>query len=501
MTEPTKSVSDETGKLDLDQLKDLDFGPNWSDRSPAKPASPKSNQERTARKSGPPRDRRPARKRTSPGAAAREEFFEPVVQFSIYPEDEPFELLTQSIRSSLKVYELFEVTRLILDKADRMVVVVSPLSEKDPPLYECLGDHQLFREEGKALHHAATQALPAYFTEQEEEVEAPSGNFSSVMRCGVTGRYLPPKNYHRFQALLAEHHRLHCPDKPISRIEKSLESVQEPEAVQEWLDSMKKRTVYRLRPASEEKPAEAEPESPESEEDASPAAETEAAGMKTDEAPATEPESTQVFQTREDALQYILMNQRKGLVRETRQARVPGKTLLEGKDDSIRKSFHAYLEKQKKFPLETANNVRMKLRKGKFFLFKKGKKGISYVAAVRRKNREPDAVFTESAQAIIQKIEENPALKIRDLPSLLYPDREAVEGKVPLADEEKRKLINDLKWLKLEGYLYEFSDGSLEIQPLAPAAEKAVPPNAASGAGTESAPGETSDADESSANG
>lgn len=484
MTKESKSGSNEPEKLDLNQLKGLDFGPDWSEPSSSRPTPTKSDKEKSSRRSSAPKDRRPARKRTGAAPQTREQFFEPVVQFSIYPEDEPFDLLTQSIRSSLKVYELFEVTRLILDKADRMVVVVAPLTDKDPPLYECLGDRQLFREEARALKHAAMQALPVYFTQQEEEVDPPSGNFSSVLRCGITGRYLPPKNYHRFQALLAEHHRLHCPEKPISRVEKSLEAVNEPKAVEEWLNSMKKRTVYRLRPeggaeaeataqsveppsaekTGQEPPAEDEPEGSSAADDSSEASgETESPPEKNGSGET----GGRLFETREDALQYILLHKREGLIRETRQARVPGKALQVAEDESIRKSFETYLEKQKRFPLDTANNVRMKLRKAKFFLFKRGKKGVSYVAAVRRKNREPDAVFAESAQNVIRKIEENPGLKLRDLPGRLYPDRTAEEGKSVLSDEEKRKLLNDLKWLKLEGYLYEFGDGTLEVQPLA----------------------------------
>lgn len=480
MSQQSPSDSSESAKLDLDQLKSLDFGPDWSGGSSSKPTASKPDREKSPRRSGPARDRRPAKKRTGFSPRRREENFEPVVQFSIFPEDEPFDLLTQSIRSSLKVYELFEVTRLILDKADRMVVVVAPLKDDAPPLYECLTDRQLFREEAKALRHAAVQALPVHFTEQEEEVEPPKGNFSSVLRCGITGRYLPPKNYHRFQAFLAEHHRLHCAEKSINQVEKSLQPVNDPSAVEEWLDTMKKRTVYRLRLAPQE-PSESSPLEPENAGESVDASEAQTAGSPPVENTAPEDAAgegsateagSRIFETREDAIQYLLMNHREGLVRETRQARVPGKALLDAEDDSIRKSFEVYLEKQKKFPLDTANNVRMKLRKAKFFLFKKGKKGISYVSAVRRKNREPDAVFSDSTQEIMQKIEAKPGLKVRDLPALLHPERPLEEGKSPLSDDERRKLLNDLKWLKLEGYLYEFSDGTLELQDQAPSQEE-----------------------------
>ncbi len=353
-----------------------------------------------------------------------------MVAFSVFPEDEPFDLLVQSMRSTLKVYELFEVTRLILDKPDRMVVVVSPLSEEAPPLYESLPDRQIFRGESAALRHAASILLSAMFEEKEEEVEPPTGKFPAVMRCEVTGKLLPPKSYHRFQALLQEHHRTNCPEVPLSRVEKNLVSVSEPEAVEEWLSSMSKRRVFRRRP---EEGAEAgAPDGP-------------------------------VFDSREEAINHLTVKEREKLVRETRQARVPARALVEAEDGEIRRSFESYLEQQRRFPLDTANNVRMKLRKANLFLFKKGKKGISFVSAVRRNHFPPDAVFSDSVARIIAALREKTEVRLKDLPGLLYPDRPPVEGKIPLEPEETRQLLNDLKWLKTEGYLFEFGDGSLEI--------------------------------------
>ncbi len=534
MASSTDTSSDEPQKLDLDQLKDFDFGPSWSGGSSRKSSVDAPARESSGPRSSGPRDRRPARKTTGPRKERRAPErapapFEPVVAFSIYPEDEPFDLLTESIRSSLKVYELFEVTRLILDKPDRMVAVVSPLSDEAPPLYECLADHQVFTEEAAALRHAALLALTSRFEEREEEVDPPSGAFQSVMRCGITGRLLPPRSYHRFHALLAEHHRLHCSDKPITAVEKSLQSVPEPEAVEEWLSSMRKRTVFRLRKPGDAGPAEPAPaevsadsaesspveapaeakevpapaDKPEegedaaessvgpSSEEAAPAGEAQPDDGGAEEAPTAgeaQPdeggaeeaptageapvETGRVFGSREEAIQYLLMEGRDGLVRQTRQARVPGKALAEAVDEAIRKSFEAYVEKQKRFPLETANNVRMKLRKAKFFLFKRGKKGISYLAAVRRKSRPSDAVFTDSAEKIIRVIEGKPGIRLKELPGLIHPDRVGEDGKVALQPDETRQLVNDLKWLKSEGYLYEFGDGTLEMQPV----ESTAPP-------------------------
>ena len=227
LTVPNLS-SDRSDPVDLDQLRDLSFAPQWSTGSPVALVPARKNRGTPVRRvprgivvrPAPARAVRVAGKIRARARPGPPEPFKPVVDFSIFPEDEPFDLLVQSMRSTLKVYELFEVTRLILDKPDRMVVVVSPLSEEAPPLYESLPDRQIFRGEAAALRHAASILLSAMFEEKEEEVEAPTGKFPAVMRCGVTGKLLPPKSYHRFQALLQEHHRTNCPEVPLSRVEK-----------------------------------------------------------------------------------------------------------------------------------------------------------------------------------------------------------------------------------------------------------------------------------------
>lgn len=502
MADSSKPSSEKSKALNLEELRGLEFTPQWStsvSQSVSKTNEPKDRNGRPRSSGGQPRDRRPAhrteggnrKERSARRPNLRPEPFEPVVQFSIYPEDEPFDLLTQSIRSSLKVYELFEISRLILDKADRMVVVVTPLSDDAPPLYECLPDRQIFREEAAALTHAANLILPTIFEESEEEVEAPKGNFSSVLRCSITGKLLPPRSYHRFGPMLQEHHRLNCSNTPLERVEKGLRAENDPERVQEWLQSMSRRVVFRLR-----KPAiDSENQSPQVDSSSlleenktgssegfdpsegkgsePPNSSTEAEASETEEKPVAQDQpqtgdpvreevthdvdEQTVFDSRESAIAFIVRTKRQDLARETRQARIPGRSLSEAADSEIRKSFLEYVERQKRFPLDTANNVRMKLRKAKFFIFKKGKKGISYVAPVRRKSRPRDAVFADSVNEIISVLEKSPGILLKDLPEKLKEKRGA-EG-----ENAENQWKIDLKWLKTEGYVYEYGGGSLDI--------------------------------------
>jgi len=429
---------------DLEQLKNLSFQPQWDTAKKPDDTNRKENRpQRSDRRSTTPKDRRPLRARNHERGEARVDSsivrrYEPIVSFSIYPEDEPFEILTQSIRSTLRVYELFELTRLILDKYDRMAVVIHPLKKGDF-LYLSVPGNQVFLSSDAALEFALQSTVEREYLREEIETDPPKGNFSSVLRCPETGRYLPPRSYHRFQALLAEHQRQHCPRKSIEQLDRSLQSTSEPEAVQEWLQSMSRKVIYRKKGTSEAENSGEEP----------------------------------VFDGLEGLMGHLRMQGAEKWVKAVEQVRLTGKEMAEAEDKVLRESFIAYCEWQKKFPLETSNFVRMKLRKNRFFLFKKGKKGISFVACVRRCFRPADGVFADSVSRILSVLEANEGLPVQKLPAKLFPEREDESGKVELTTEEKKSILQDLKWLKQEGYLYEYGDGSLELQPVETSAGRA----------------------------
>ena len=101
-------------------------------------------------------------------------------------------------------------------------------------------------------------------------------------------------------------------------------------------------------------------------------------------------------------------------------------------------------------------------------------------------------MFSETIGALIEFIEKNPMLSLKDLPQkFLGLDLAALQAAAPtpaegttpsqapfaaLAPEQAeklRKMNNDLRWLVMEGYVTEFSDGKLFAPPpMAPQAAK-----------------------------
>jgi hypothetical protein len=216
------------------------------------------------------------------------------------------------------------------------------------------------------------------------------------------------------------------------------------------------------------------------------------------------------FDSREDARVFLLTQARDKVVRTTETARFHGKMLETLPDGEIRRAVEGALERQRRFPLDTANALRGRLRREHFTIFKKGSKGVSYVCAVKRKFRVPGQTFADSIGALIGFIEANPMVRASELaPKFLgiagfaaakpAPAVEAAPAapggeSIPAADaapagesapavpaetssqrveasltiEERAKLSRlqgDLVWLVREGYVTEFIDGRLFAPP------------------------------------
>jgi hypothetical protein len=155
----------------------------------------------------------------------------------------------------------------------------------------------------------------------------------------------------------------------------------------------------------------------------------------------------------------------------------------------IRQAIEGALERQRRFPLDTANALRGRLRREHFTIFKKGSKGVSYVCAVKRKFRVPGQTFAESISALITFIEAQPMVKASELASKFLgldlpvagktgdtaapmadaaPPAEPVKPEPQLTIEQRAKLSRmqgDLRWLVTEGYVTEFIDGRLFAPP------------------------------------
>ena len=441
--------------LDLSGLSSFSLGPDWvSGKKPRtrlpkeafddRPKGPRGP--RQDRRGGGPRKRaRPERDRTG-GRGPRDrherhgpaEPFQPILAVDFYPEEEPFKVLSQAIKTSCRTFELFEIARLILEKPDRWVCVARDPSHKEgepATLWACVPDGLPFQSEEEALAHTFRHYTDEFFNVETVEVEAPTGSFQMVHKCGMTGELLGPPNYHRYQAICREHHAAKLSNVPYAKFEQRLESTREEEDIQAWLTKMKTQSRY----ISKENPE-------------------------------------QSFDNQEDARLYLVTQAKEKLVRPAYSARFSGKSLaLLNPGSPIRRSIEYLLEGQNRFPLDTANHLRGRLRRMHFAVYKKGSKGVSYVCAVKRHFRKPDEVLADNLQSLVDFLEAHPNFPAKNLPNSylgeVVPEPASEDGESkeqePVEDSEAVKgLKNDLHYLVSQGYVIEYSDGRLFVPPI-----------------------------------
>ena len=510
--EPSKQT------LDLSTLSGLDFGPSWTDKSAGQTSRKRSSDQNSRSKQssgGGKRDRRgPSGGNYSRGgesgksnsgkgnsynregrrnwSQSQRDDFQPTATIDIYPQDDAFDALVKRLRSTVRTYQLFEIANLILEKPERYIVVVQNKAKKDEkpkPLYYTLPEYLPFETEEAATNHALNNHLELFFDIEEIQVEPPKGNFQMVNRCAVTGELLGPPNYHRYQGFLQSHYASRINNMSFDHFVSKVESVKDQESIDAWVESMKKGAKYTLKERKE-----------------------------------GEPES---FESLEAVRSFLLQHRKDAIIGTGEIVRFSGRDVEQLPKGAIRRSIEMYMENQLHFPLDTANNIRGRLRRHKFTVYKKGSKGVSYVCAVKRKFRDSKTVFAPSIQEVIKFIEKHPNVPASKLPKLHLgidtdkqkpaklemaeseiaeghtdaPDPTEAEDKVnetaavqtteaavsaspdaapstveatpksALGEEDLKRLnqlILDLRWLVAEGYVTEYGDGRLFASPPIP---------------------------------
>ena len=521
MAEKPADKSQESPKkaLDLNTLSGLDFGPSWADEKAKRPSLKQYESRGDSRGKGKrsggsgSRDRRgpsggrpqggsrpqgggrpqgagDSRRRGGDrrgGGRPERAVYEPVVKVDLYPQDEAFEVLVKRLRSTVRTYQLFEIAHLLLEKPERYVVVVenkAKSGEKPAPLHFSVPGHLPFETEDAAVNHVLANHLDLFCDIEEIEVEAPKGNFQMVNRCSVTGELLGPPNYHRYQEFLQRHYAAKISGMSFDRFIAKVESVKEQESIDAWVESMKKGARYTLKERQD-----------------------------------GEPES---FESLEAVRLFLLQHRKDKIVGSGETIRFAGRDIERLPKGAIRRSVESYIEQQLHFPLDSANNIRGRLRRHKFAVYKKGSKGVSFVCAVKRKFRDSKTVFTPSIQGLIEFIEQHPNTPASKLPKLYInidtekqqpaklemteaeiaaaaaaeaaaiteaseaastetvapaPDAAAsteATPKLELSEDEQKQLnqlMLDLRWLIVEGYVTEYGDGRLFAAPPMPEAK------------------------------
>ena len=474
MSEDTPNKQNET-LVDLSELSNIEFATAWTPSSnfdnsttvefrakgSKKPFNKKSSKKDFSEKRKPRKTNQDAKFKKKPFKkfaknSDKKKTFAPfnfTMDVQIFPEDAPFNKLGEIIKASKRTYQLFDIAQLILEKRERMVILAKNLPDSDnivKPLFCAQPFNIPFEDEQSARNAALDYYFKEMFVSEEVEAEAPKGSFTVINRCKLSGDLLGAPNWHKYNEYVREYQKNKYPKMSMESFLETVESVKGDENVNAWLEQMKTRKVYKLKDTQENEEV--------------------------------------VFETSDAAKSYIAQKKADDLVKVYEQVRMGASNIENMPFGRIRRNIEEAINKEKRFPINTANNMRGKLRRFGFAVYKRGSKGFAFVSTIKRKFLFEGEKLSDVPQKIFDFVLLNPAVKMGEVPykmlgidlpaemsSTDVPENDATIAE-PIAPEtltaEQKEQFNtiysELMWLISEGYVVEYYDTTLQANPYLP---------------------------------
>ena len=174
------------------------------------------------------------------------------VRVTLVPDAEAIHLIGKEIHQVARVYPLFDVARILLAERGRCRALFEAPAPQ-PPLFRGKLDDSLFLTREEAVRHLWNSELRARFLEEETvEVDPPAGNFQLIARCGLSGEWLGPPNFHAYQTTLRRLHRERFSHMSFEAYAAKVRTERGEEAVNSWLETQKMKTRWRIKDAGED---------------------------------------------------------------------------------------------------------------------------------------------------------------------------------------------------------------------------------------------------------
>ncbi len=168
------------------------------------------------------------------------------VRVTLIPDAHAVHLIGKEVHQVARVYPLFDVAKILLAERGRCRALFEA-PEPRGPLFRGKLDESVFLTREEAVRHLWASELKKQFIEEEViEVDPPTGNFQLVAKCGLTGMWLGPPNFHAYQVNLRRLHRECFPNMPFAAYSAKVRTERGEEAVNAWLETMKKRIRWRI---------------------------------------------------------------------------------------------------------------------------------------------------------------------------------------------------------------------------------------------------------------
>ncbi|MCW1883415.1 hypothetical protein OKA04_01660 [Luteolibacter flavescens] len=334
------------------------------------------------------------------------------VRVSIAPAAEAVHLVVKEIHHVARVYSLYDVAQILLAGRERYHLQFA-VSDKVSPIFKSKLDSSLWLTKEEAISHFWHSAASKELYESEEvETEPPAGNFQVVARCGMSGEWLGPPNFHGYQTALRRIHREQFATMPFEVYSSRVRTERGEEAVNAWLETMKKRVRWRLKDGGDD-------------------------AWSFDRG-----EIERDFTTKRFAEVF----------EEVRSAEIPGNIPARDLSPGLLACVRIASSHARKHAAILIPAICRLLENEHLSVFKR--EGKLFTGPARPHPLTTDAILAERPSAIVEWLEKNPTTKLADLWKGVLPEGET---------EPSKEWFADLFWLLTQGHVLLFADDSLVL--------------------------------------
>jgi len=177
----------------------------------------------------------------------RQEYQQPQLplEIRVLPEQKALGAVIRRVQTSHRAFPLRDIASLFLDNPNSCLVRIEPLKDQQLPLFQCkvCGFPALTEEEVRS--HLISHHINDFFDTEEVDCDPPSGVFTCVARCTMSGELIGPTNHHSYNAKLQEVLRTKFPNMTEEAYRSRIEIVRDAEVIEQWRQQCTKKKIYR----------------------------------------------------------------------------------------------------------------------------------------------------------------------------------------------------------------------------------------------------------------
>ncbi len=192
-----------------------------------------------------PRGERATTDRSAPRRPRREFVQQLNAEIRLLPGQKNLGTVMKRIQSSHQAYPIKSFVNLFIDNPSACLVRLE--SKKDDPktFYQCKKCGFVALDPNQVEQHIMGTHFEEYYTPEVIACQPPSGAFSSVNRCTLTGEWLGAPNHHSYKHRVAElAARAQMSEQRY--LSSSIETLRDEASIEAWKQTMTSKKVYKL---------------------------------------------------------------------------------------------------------------------------------------------------------------------------------------------------------------------------------------------------------------